>query len=46
MYGPWTQTKGSGECWWGGTGQREIKGGKNWDNCNSIINNIYLKINK
>ena len=26
----------------GFTGQRGIKGGK-WDNCNSIINKIYLK---
>ena len=25
-----------------GTGQRGIKG-KKWDNCNSIINKIYLK---
>ena len=28
----------------GGAGQRGIKGRKNWDNCNSIINKIYLKI--
>ena len=27
----------------GGTGQRGIKGRKKWDNCNSIINKIYLK---
>ena len=27
----------------GGSGQREIKGRKKWDNCNSIINKIYLK---
>ena len=27
----------------GGTGQRGIKGRKNWDNCNSIIKKIYLK---
>ena len=26
----------------GGIGQRGIKGGKKWDNCNSIINKIYL----
>ena len=26
-----------------GTGQRGIKGRKKWDNCNSIINKIYLK---
>ena len=28
---------------WGRTGWRRIKR-KNWDNCNSIINKIYLKI--
>ena len=28
----------------GGAGQRGIKGRKNWDNCNSITNKIYLKI--
>ena len=27
-----------------GTGWRGIKGRKKWDNCNSIINKIYLKI--
>ena len=26
-----------------GTGQRGIKGRKKWDNCNRIINRIYLK---
>ena len=26
-----------------GTGQRGIKGRKKWDNCNSLINKIYLK---
>ena len=26
----------------GSTGQREIKGRKKWDNCNGIINKIYL----
>ena len=26
----------------GGTGQRGIKGRKKWDNCNSIINKIYI----
>ena len=33
---------------WGndGTGWRGMKGRKQWDNCNSIINNIYLKIKK
>ena len=30
---------------WGYAGQRGIKGGK-WDNCNSIINKIYLKNKK
>ena len=29
-----------------GTGQMGIKGRKKWDNCNSIFNKIYLKINK
>ena len=28
----------------GGTGQRSTKGRKKWDNSNSIINKIYLKI--
>ena len=33
-----------GECQWErGRGWREIKGRKKWDNCNSIINKIYLK---
>ena len=27
----------------GGAGWREIKRRKKWDNCNSIINKIYLK---
>ena len=27
-----------------GAGWRGIKGRKKWDNCNSIINEIYLKI--
>ena len=27
-----------------GARQRGIKGRKKWDNCNSIINKIYLKI--
>ena len=45
MYDPWTWTKG-GVC-----GQERVwraeagKGGK-WDNCNSIINKIYLKEKK
>ena len=25
-----------------GTGQREVKGRKKWNNCNSIINKIYF----
>ena len=28
---------------WEYTGQRGIKGRKKWDNCNGIINKIYLK---
>ena len=27
----------------GGAGWRRIKGRKKWDNCNSIINKIYIK---
>ena len=27
-------------------GWRGIKGGEKWNNCNSIINKIYLKIEK
>ena len=38
MYDPWTLIKV------GGARQREIKGRKKWDNYNSIINKIYLKI--
>ena len=35
------------ECWWEvGAEWRGIKGRKKWDNFNSIINKIYLKINK
>ena len=30
--------------WGAGAEQRGIKGRKKWDNCNSIINEIYLKI--
>ena len=30
----------------GDTGRRRIKGRKKWDNCNSIINKIYLKKKK
>ena len=29
----------------GSAGRRGIKGRKNWDNCNSIINKIDFKIN-
>ena len=43
MYNPWTQTK-RGECWReGGCIAEGDKGEKKWDNCNSIINKIYLK---
>ena len=40
------ELRGQGkECWWErGVGQRGIEG-KKWDNCNSIINKIYLKKN-
>ena len=35
-----------GNCWWeGSAGQKGINGRKQWDNCNSIINKIYLKNN-
>ena len=35
---------GEGECWYEeGAGQRERKGRKKWENCNSIINQIYFK---
>ena len=42
MYDPWARTKEGtagekGDTGWGG--QR----GKNWDNCNSLTNKIYLK---
>ena len=34
-----------GECWCGGWCRAERnKGEKKWDNCNSIINKLYLKI--
>ena len=33
-----------GKCQWEeGTGWKGLKGRKNWDNCNSIINKIYFK---
>ena len=36
-----------GEGWKEGvTGQKRIKGREKWDNYNSIINKIYLKIKK
>ena len=35
---------GGKSCWGVGARQRGIKGRKKWDNCNSIINKIYLKI--
>ena len=35
---------GEGECWYEeGAGQRERKGRKKWENCNSMISTIYLK---
>ena len=42
MYNPWTETKagiarGNGDTGWRGTK------GENWDNCNNIINKLYLK---
>ena len=47
MYNPWTCTKEQGNA--GGrdsTGwRRRRKGRKKWNNCNNIINKIYLKIN-
>ena len=39
------ELRGKGQCWWEeGAGQRGIKGRKKWDNHNSVINKIYLKI--
>ena len=35
-----------GEAGGGCAGWRVLKGRKKWDNCNSIINNIYLKVKK
>ena len=29
--------------WEGGGGHDGVKGGRKWDNCNSIINKIYFK---
>ena len=39
------ELKGQGNAGWG-VGRRGIKGRTKWDNCNSIINKIYLKIKK
>ena len=40
------ELKGGRGCWWeGGAGQRGKKGRKKLDNCNSIINKIYIKNN-
>ena len=33
---------GNASGWGGGTGWRGIKGRKKWDDCNSIINKIYI----
>ena len=45
MYDPWTRTKGRGS-WreWGYWAKGDKGEKKEWDNCNSIINKIYLKI--
>ena len=40
-YNLWTGTKGGTEGGRGSAGRRGIKGGKR-DNCNSIINKIYI----
>ena len=37
-----TQGRGRGMLGEGGAGQREIKGRKKWDNCNSIISKMYI----
>ena len=36
------ELKGRNVHWRGCAGQRGIKGRKKWDNCNSIINKMYL----
>ena len=46
MYDPWTRTKEGDAVGRGCAGQRGIKERKKWDNCNSIINKIYLKRKK
>ena len=47
MYDPGTLTKGGVGGWNAGgkrgAGRRGIKGRKKWDNCNSIMNKIYIK---
>ena len=41
------ELRGGGDCWWeGGVPGGGVQRGKNWDNCNSIINKIYLKKRK
>ena len=43
-HGPELRGVGDAGRWGGGAERREIKEGeKNWDNCNSINNKIYLK---
>ena len=37
------ELRGENAVWKGSAGQRGIKGRKKWDNCNGIINKIYLK---
>ena len=44
MHDPWTRTKVGIAGGNGGVPARKGQRGKNWDNCNSIINKIYLKI--
>ena len=39
IHGPELRWENDGEM--GGTGQRGIKGRKEWDNCNTIINKRY-----
>ena len=43
MCNPWTWTKAGGMLMGGGCKAERDKGEKKWDNCNSIINKIYLK---
>ena len=44
MHDPWTLTKGRIAGGKGGVGGGAK--GENWDNCNSIINKVYLKNEK